>query len=150
MSSKGLCNLKQLKHTNANLTKKPVEQIRGKILDENGKPLPGASIKELGALKNVALSNAEGEFVINVASTESSIIVSYIGFVEQTIKVGDKKNIIVNLKPNVSTLGEAVIIGYQTQSKRKTTSAVQVIEGRSIENLPAPSLRLYYRDELLV
>lgn len=114
-------------------------QVTGKVLDETGGPLSGASIKELGVPKNVVQSSGNGEFSINVASGEASIVVSFIGYNEQTVKVNNRKSITVTLQPSVSMLKDAVVIGYQAQSRKKTTSAVQVIEGKQIENLPAPS-----------
>lgn len=114
-------------------------QVTGKVLDETGGALSGASIKELGVPKNVVQSSGNGEFSINVASGEASIVVSFIGYNEQTIKVNNRKNITVTLQPSVSMLKDAVVIGYQAQSRKKTTSAVQIIEGKQIENLPAPS-----------
>ncbi len=113
--------------------------ITGKVVDETGQPLPGASVREVGVSGNVVQTQANGDFSITVASTESSILISYIGYDAQTIKVGTQKNFSVKLQPTQNNLKEAVIIGYQTQSVRKTTSAVQVISGKQIENLPAPS-----------
>lgn len=113
--------------------------ISGKVLDEAGMPLPGASIREVGNSGNVVQANSNGEFKITVANAESSIQVSFIGYNSQTIAVGAEKVFVVKLQPNPTLLKDAVIIGYQKQSARKTTSAIQVISGKQIENLPAPS-----------
>jgi len=113
--------------------------ITGKIVDENGLGLAGASIRELGVNNNVVQSNANGNFSISVANNSSSIVISYIGFDSQTIKVGVQNFFTVKMIPSQTTLKGAVIVGYQVQSVRKTTSALQVITGKQIENLPAPS-----------
>lgn len=113
--------------------------IKGIIIDENGNPLPGASVREVGVANNVVQTTAAGEFNITVASAESSLLISYVGYVNQTVKVGTQRNMAIRLEPNVNMLKDAVVIGYQTQSVRKTTSAVQIISGKQIENLPAPS-----------
>lgn len=113
--------------------------ISGRVLDETGQPLIGASVRELGVTGNAVQTNNKGEFKINVVGIESSIVVSFIGYVTQTVKVGSEKTFTIKMQPNETMLKDAVIIGYQTQSVRKTTSAVQVISGKQIENLPAPS-----------
>jgi len=113
--------------------------ITGQVLDETGQPLTGASVRELGVTGNAVQTNNKGEFKLNVAGPESSIVVSFIGYNSQTVKVGSEKNFTIKMKPNETMLKDAVIIGYQKQSMRKTTSAVQMITGKQIENLPAPS-----------
>ncbi|WP_449438765.1 SusC/RagA family TonB-linked outer membrane protein [Pedobacter steynii] len=113
--------------------------ITGQVLDETGQPLTGASVRELGVTGNAVQTNNKGEFKLNVAGTESSIVISFIGYNSQTVKVGSEKNFTIKMKPNETMLKDAVIIGYQKQSMRKTTSAVQMITGKQIENLPAPS-----------
>jgi len=113
--------------------------ISGRVLDETGQPLIAASVRELGVTGNAVQTNSKGEFNMSVAGAESSIVVSFIGYNSQTIKVGSEKSFTIKMQPNETILKDAVIIGYQKQSLRKTTSAVQMITGKQIENLPAPS-----------
>ncbi|SMD02926.1 TonB-linked outer membrane protein, SusC/RagA family [Pedobacter nyackensis] len=112
--------------------------ISGRVLDENGQPLPGASVKEVGT-SNAAQTNAKGEFKLNVTGPESSLSVSFVGYINQTIKVGEQKVITVRLQPNPNVLKDAVVIGYQTVSRRTSTAAVSTVRAKDIENLPSPS-----------
>ncbi len=64
---------------------------------------------------------------------------SFIGYVKQEQKVGSRTSINVTLAEDTKSLDEVVIIGYQEQSMRKTTSSVQIVSGEQIQNMPAPS-----------
>ena len=115
-----------------------VLSISGKVLDETGQALPGASVKEIGST-NVAQTNGKGEFQLNVAGPESSISVSFVGYVSKTLKVGSEKRFNIKLEPNPNLLKDAVVIGYQTVSRRTSTAAVSTVRAKDIENLPSPS-----------
>ncbi|WP_316753769.1 SusC/RagA family TonB-linked outer membrane protein [Pedobacter gandavensis] len=114
------------------------EPISGKVLDETGQPLPGASIKEIGTSNSVQTNN-KGEFKINVAGPEASISVTFVGYVSKTLKVGTQKVFSIKLEPNPNMLKDAVVIGYQTVSRRTSTAAVSTVTAKDIENLPSPS-----------
>lgn len=121
-------------------TKKTIAflSISGKVLDETGQGLPGASVKELGGT-NVAQTDSKGEFKLNVAGPESSISISFVGYVTKTLKVGSEKRFNIKLEPNPNLLKDAVVIGYQTVSRRTSTAAVSTVKAKDIENLPSPS-----------
>jgi TonB-linked SusC/RagA family outer membrane protein len=96
-------------------------KVKGKIVDENSMPIPGATIIETNT-KNTAITNFDGEF--ELAVTEGKTIeVSYLGYKTKTLAV---QNTLMNiqLEPNTSELNEVLVVGYGKQSKRDVTGAV--------------------------
>ena len=115
----------------------PDKPVKGKITDENGQPLSSVSIVIKGSSLGTS-TNANGDFALN-APENATLVISYIGYETKEIKVQSQDVIIVKLSPGGNKLNDAVVVGYQKQVLRKTTSALQVVSGKAIENLPAPS-----------
>ena len=68
--------------------------VKGSVVDQNGEPVIGASVKAAGA-KVGAVTNANGEFLLKCPAN-SQIEVSYIGFATQTVQAGDNINIVMS------------------------------------------------------
>jgi hypothetical protein len=104
-----------------------VEQIiRGKIVDETGEPIVGASVVEKGSTTGV-ITDTNGVFSLPFSIDSSSqLVASYLGYESKEITPSDKYQI-VTLKPNYSSLSEVVVIGYGTQKRSATTGAVATI-----------------------
>src|SRR5690554_2003342 len=101
----------------------PVDvEISGTILDENGKPIPGATVSIPGTGIGTA-TDLEGRYTLTVPEG-ATLVVSFIGFVSQKIEVGNQRIINVTLKEDVSALEEVVVIGYGEQRKTEITGAV--------------------------
>ncbi|MEO6176719.1 MAG: TonB-dependent receptor [Flavobacterium circumlabens] len=96
-------------------------RVKGKIVDENGVPMPGVTVLET-ATKNATVTNFDGEFELSVTEGKT-IEVSYLGY--QTKTVGVQNNFMtIKLEPNTSELSEVVVVGYGKQSKKDVTGAV--------------------------
>jgi len=105
-------------------------RVKGKIVDENGVPMPGVSILET-ATKNATVSNFDGEFELSVTEGKT-IEVSYLGYKTKT--VGVQKNFMtIQLEPNTSELTEVVVVGYGKQSKKDVTGAVTQLEAANFK-----------------
>lgn len=97
------------------------QPIRGKVLDENGMPLPGATIMEAGTA-NSAVTDMDGNFEIVVPNGKTLNIV-YVGYKTQSIVVtGDAIN--VTMMPDASELNEVLVVGYGKVAKKDATGAV--------------------------
>jgi TonB-linked SusC/RagA family outer membrane protein len=100
--------------------------VKGKIVDENGVPLPGATIIEKGTTKGTS-SGLDGSFSLSVPS-DATLIVSFIGYTSIEVTVGGKTelgNII--LVSGLEELGQVVVIGYGTQRKADLTGSVAIV-----------------------
>jgi TonB-linked SusC/RagA family outer membrane protein len=106
--------------------------IKGKITDEEGIPLPGATIMEKGTT-NGAITDIDGNYTLSVSAEKSILKISYIGFETQEVIIGAKITINVILKPSATSLDEVIITGYQNLSVNKSTGSVNVIKSEDID-----------------
>jgi TonB-linked SusC/RagA family outer membrane protein len=113
--------------------------ITGKVADETGKLLEGASVQAKGS-KSAVLTKADGSFSIQVAQNVKSIIVSYVGSDAMEISLNGESVYAVSLKKKVDPLEEVVVTGYQARKKRDEAGAISSIKAAQIENLPNASL----------
>lgn len=100
--------------------------IKGTVLSaEDQLPLAGVTVIVKGTTKGT-VSNADGEFSINVKKTDV-VVVSSLGFKTTEIPVANQSQIIIRLATDLSRLDEVVVTGYQTQRKADLTGAVSVV-----------------------
>jgi TonB-linked SusC/RagA family outer membrane protein len=113
--------------------------ITGKVTDENGKFLEGASVQVKGT-RSAVLTKADGTFSIQIAQNVKTLFVSYVGSETVEISLNSQSNYSVSLKTKVDPLEEVVITGYQARKKRDEAGAISSIKASQIENLPNASL----------
>ena len=97
--------------------------ITGKVTDDEGNPLPGASVKLKGSDKGVA-ADANGNFALRVPDAGSVLLVSFIGHVPQEVTVSNAGTLNIILKREAVQMDDVVVVGYGTQSKREITGSV--------------------------
>lgn len=113
--------------------------LKGKVLDETGQPLPGAAVKAKGGTSST-LTGANGDFELKSSSSISAIIVSYIGYESKEVNVSGKTNVTVTLNPDQKNLQEVVVIGYGTQRKEAVTGSVASIAGSELNEVPSANV----------
>ena len=101
------------------------QTVKGKILDEAGLPLPGASIKEAGTA-NIAMTDNRGEFKITVAKG-SKLEISFIGYKRKTV-IADNTVLTITMEAEDNSLGEVMVVGYGKQAKKDITGSVTQLE----------------------
>ena len=101
--------------------------ISGLITDNFGSPLPGATVIEVGT-NNGTTSDFDGNFSIALENDEASLQISFIGFVSQTVVVGNSNSINIQLSPSESSLDEIIVTGYGTTRKGDITSSISVLD----------------------
>ena len=109
--------------------------VRGKVTDEGtGEPIPGVSILLKGTAKGV-VTDLEGNYTIQ-ASPEDVLIFSFIGYLDEEIKVGNRSTIDVSMVEDLVSLDEVVVLGYTTQKKKDLTGAVSVVDMEELGTVP--------------
>ena len=104
------------------------KNISGTVSDENGTPLPGATVQLKGSDSVGAITDFDGNFSLSIANDSSNILViSYIGYVNLEVDVSNQLSINVNLQPDTEALEEVVVVGYGTVLKRDLTGAVSSV-----------------------
>lgn len=102
--------------------------ITGKILGDTDKaPLIGATITEKGT-NNGTVADVDGNFKLSVMSG-ASIVVSFIGYVSQEIKTGNRTVVDITLAADQQQLQDVVVVGYGTQRKKDLTGSIAKISG---------------------
>ncbi|MEP6712724.1 MAG: TonB-dependent receptor, partial [Ferruginibacter sp.] len=109
-------------------------KITGKITDENGGALQGASVKIKGSTLGTSTGN-DGMFSLNVPDN-ALLIISYIGYEAKEVPVGGRTEINVQLLPSIKTVDQVVVVGYGTQRRRDLTGAVTSVKGNDIARQP--------------
>jgi iron complex outermembrane receptor protein len=119
------------KTTTVNTSKSEAKiTVKGKIVDENGVPMPGVTILEANT-KNSAVTNFDGEFELSV-NEGTNLEVSYLGYKTKTL-AAQKGFMTIQLEPNTSELSEVLIVGYGKQSKKDVTGAVTQLEAANFK-----------------
>ena len=106
------------------------ETVSGIITDENGLPLPGASVIEEGT-KNGMVTDFDGKYKLTVESAASVIVVSFIGYKEKKV-TANQTNINIQLFPDATNLQEIVVVGYGTTARKDVTGAVSSIASKDM------------------
>ncbi|WAC09978.1 SusC/RagA family TonB-linked outer membrane protein [Dyadobacter pollutisoli] len=115
-------------------------QITGKITtNDDGSPLPGASVQLKGSTTGTQ-SDAEGNYAINVPSSSSILVFSFVGMTAQEITVGSQSVIDVKLVSDTRSLSEVVVTGFGSQIKRDLTGNIAQVKGTEIQNMPVASV----------
>ncbi|MEG2514650.1 MAG: SusC/RagA family TonB-linked outer membrane protein, partial [Bacteroidaceae bacterium] len=101
-------------------------QLKGTVNDSSNQPLIGASIVEQGTTNGI-ITDLDGHFTLQV-NPQASIVISYVGYISQTIKLNGKKELTVTLKDNSQMLEETVVIGYGSMKKSDMTGAISSVD----------------------
>jgi len=110
------------------------KKITGNVKDSQG-PLIGATILEKGTT-NGAVTDMDGNFSMNV-QPGATLVVSYVGYISQEVKVGNSSNFNFDLKEDGHNLNEVVVIGYGTQRREAVTGSVANIGGEKLNQIAA-------------
>ncbi|CDS93563.1 SusC/RagA family TonB-linked outer membrane protein [Sphingobacterium faecium] len=122
------------------------QQITGSVRDKKGKQLSGVTIKNV-TTSNSTQTDDQGNFKIPGKPGEI-LEARSIGFEPLKKPITSDVKITFILNETLSTLDEAVVIGYQTVSRKKATAAISSISGKDLENLPAASFDMLLQGRL--
>lgn len=103
----------------------------------DGEALIGVSVR-VKETSNGTITDFNGKYSLNVRSGET-LIFSYIGYLEQEIKVGNQSTINVVLNEDANELEEVIVIGYGVQKKKLNTGATVQMKGETLAKLNTTS-----------
>lgn len=110
-------------------------QVSGVVTDERGEPIIGANVIEKGTINGI-ITDLDGNFTLSVQD-EAILQISYIGYTNQEIKVGNQTTFNIVLREDLLNLDEVVVIGYGTVKKRDLTGSVSSVDASKISSVPA-------------
>jgi TonB-linked SusC/RagA family outer membrane protein len=104
--------------------------VSGKVIDDNGEPLPGATITVVGTMTGT-ITDIEGNYSITVPDG-SVLVFSFIGYEPMRVAVDNRSQIDVTLQTDMSSLEEVVVVGYNTERKRDLLGAVSTVDMKEL------------------
>lgn len=104
--------------------------VNGTVLGTDLKPLTGATIKVANSDKTTS-TDQSGSFSIQASSTDR-LIVTYIGYLQKEVPVGNNQNLRIELVADNNTLEDVIVVGYGTQKKETLTGSVSSITGEEL------------------
>jgi len=107
-------------------------KVSGTVVDELDQPMPGVTVREVGTT-NGTNTNLDGQFNLSVQEG-AQLQFSFVGYKPQTV-AATAGAINIKMEPDITTLGEVVVVGYGTSTKKEATGAVSVVEAQKIEAL---------------
>ncbi|MBL3658171.1 SusC/RagA family TonB-linked outer membrane protein [Fulvivirga sediminis] len=109
-------------------------QIKGRITDDAGSPLPGASVLVKGTSKGT-VTDINGDYTLS-ASPSDVLIISFIGYQAKEVTVGSQTTLNVTLADDTQQLSEVVVVGYGTQKRADVTGAIASVDAEEITSVP--------------
>ncbi|MCL3781424.1 SusC/RagA family TonB-linked outer membrane protein [Prolixibacteraceae bacterium JC049] len=113
--------------------------VKGKVTDEEGVGIPGASVVVKGTTTGI-VTDADGFFTLNVPEKTDVLVISFVGMKTQEVIYSGQKELNVTLKVDAIGLDEVVAVGYGTQKKVNLTGSISTVNeealgSRSVTNL---------------
>ncbi|MDR1743366.1 MAG: TonB-dependent receptor [Dysgonamonadaceae bacterium] len=105
--------------------------ITGTVTDEKGEPLPGANVVVKGTSRGV-ITDLNGNFSIEVDPSDV-LSISYIGFDNQLVTIGQRNTVSVKLVETKGELEEVVVVAYGVQKKETLTGAVSSVSAKDLK-----------------
>lgn len=108
--------------------------ITGQIVDFNGEPLPGASIRIKGT-KEGTISNGEGKFSIAIDGNNPTLLISYVGMNDKEVLITSKtaRAMRIEMTDNTNLMQEVVVTGYQKIKRENATGSYQMITAKDMD-----------------
>ncbi|WP_036152712.1 SusC/RagA family TonB-linked outer membrane protein [Maribacter forsetii] len=109
--------------------------VSGTVTDDNGQPLPGASIIVKGTTTGTQ-TDFDGLYALNDVPNNGTLVISYIGYSTQETAVNGQTAINISLSEDSQALDEVVVVGYGTQKKADLTGSITTIKTEDITRTP--------------
>ena len=111
--------------------------IQGKVTDEKGEPIIGASVAYKGT--NIGtITNMNGEFSLVKKEGKKQLTAQFIGYDPVEIPVDTSQTMLIAMNENKQTLNEVAVVGYGTNKNKKSTTVVTAKEQADKDMTPQP------------
>ncbi|MCT4591398.1 MAG: TonB-dependent receptor [Carboxylicivirga sp.] len=117
-------------------TRQSTMPVRGIVTDKNGEPLPGVNVYEKSNPQNGVITGVDGNYSIEVTSSDATVIFSFIGFEDQEVMISGRSLIDVTLSEEMTDLDEVVVVGYGTMKKSDLTGSVASVGSKEMMSTP--------------
>ena len=111
---------------------KDLIMVKGTVVDENGNPIPGATILVHGTSRGIA-SDMEGRYSIE-AKPDDVLKITFVGYKDEIIPIRGKTKIDVRLNPKAENIEEVAVVAFGTQKKESVVSAITTVDARTLKS----------------
>ena len=111
------------------------KQVSGTVVDAAGEAVIGASVMVKGTSTGT-ITDFDGNFTLQNVSEKASLVISYVGYRNQTIAVAGKSQLNVTLEEDRQLLDEVVVVGYGVQRKSDVTGALTRVGEKELNTKP--------------
>ncbi len=108
-------------------------KVSGKI-SAGDTSLQGATILVKG--KNISTKTDENGLYTIDAPANATLVISYVGYISQEIKVNNRTSIDIQMTNAISQMGEVVVVGYGTQKKGNITGSISTVNAEKLSVAP--------------
>lgn len=119
-------------------TQQPDNEIRGKVVDVAGEPLPGVTVLVVGTTVGT-ITDFNGSFTLTIPEGGKALQFSFVGFQTEELAIGTQKVFNVQLREDVLELDEIVAVGYGVQRKSDLTGAMSRLTEEDMNKAVATS-----------
>jgi len=109
--------------------------ITGTVSDENGRPLPGATVQVKGTSVGTS-TGIDGKYTVDVTGTDAVLLFSFVGYLPQEMPVQNQTTVNISLMPDIQGLQEVIVVGYGTQKKSDITGTVASLPKERLQMSP--------------
>jgi TonB-linked SusC/RagA family outer membrane protein len=112
--------------------------VKGKVTNESGQGVPGASVSVKSTSTGVSTDNA-GNFEIQ-APSNGTLVISSVGFSTVEVDIKGRSTVNAVMSTSGTTMEQVVVVGYGTQRREAVTGSVASINGNVMREVPAPNI----------
>ena len=118
----------------AAVAQSPTIKVSGKVIDELGEPLMGATVRIKDGQGGTA-TDLDGNFQLEV-SGKAVLLISYVGYKDREVAVRNRAILDpIQLDPDNQMLEQVVVVGYGTQKKADLTGSVAVVDAEALKQV---------------
>ena len=118
----------------------PPVEVKGRITDREGNPLPGVSVTLSGTSTGTTSDN-NGHFSLTIPELRNAVLeITSIGFVSQKVTLQQQTDIAIVMEPDISGMDDIVVVGYGTQKKTDLTGSVASVDGKEVVKSSATNI----------
>ena len=122
------------------------QTVKGTVLDENGEPMIGATVKAVGS-QGGTVTDMDGHYVLKVDQKVKQIEVAYIGYRNQKVQIKNGRAD-ARMSSDINELNEFVVIGYGSVKKGNVTNAVAKVKAEDLADRPVSNIAFALQGEL--
>ncbi len=123
-----------------NVKQQQGKTISGTVIDNSGLPVIGANVILKGAAGIGTITDVDGNFTLDNIPTGSTLVISYIGYLDQEVPVTTQSAYHITLREDSQNLDEIIVVGYGVQKKVNMTGSISNVKSDDLTKIATSNL----------